>query len=803
MIARGQMRQRGRALVALTLFVGVAGGLSMALIAGARRSSSVVDRYAATARTYDLSIYIPDDTTAAAWPQDRLLAIPGVVRADPAAYMALTAQPRAGGVAQGVNANVQDWTALDPTTRVLEGRIPDGTDPTEILVNRGFVDQFGYGVGDTVTMRTFGLDQADDVSQGVYEPHGPEYRFRITGIVRPASDLVTGEARALGSTSYGATNAVLVSNAFYEQHATEFLGFGLGYNISLRDGAAGTQAFTDALAARTPAGQDPPQHIPPLTQRDTGPVDSPVQLETTALLALGTGLGVAGAIATVLIVRAEQRAHDDDIPTLRSLGCSIPQIAGAAVLRALPAAVGGTLVAVDFALMLSARFPIGIGREIELDPGVQANLAVLGLGSLAILGLVLGSAFAFGRPRRDRDGAPTRPRTFAGWLGRTGAPTDLTIAAHLSFDRLRGARTGRGVPSRSAIAGGATLLAVLVAVGVYVGGADRLYTSRSAHGWVWDAAIGNTNFPLDPATAAKLAADPRITAQTGAADGQAKVNGSAAEFVAFDPSGTVSPAVVSGRVPRTDHEIALGAGTARRLGVHVGDSVTFSVKDGEYDTTGEPTTPQQMTVVGTALAPVFGDRELDQVGLVTFGGIAAAGGGAQPQLVLAKLRDGPTAKALGAIDRDYTEEIATDLVGGRIVNLHRVRAVPLLGILAAALMGIFVLVYVLAVSVRARTREHAVLRALGLPVRRLRHVLAWQGGILAVGILIIGIPAGLVLGTALWRRVADGIGVRADVALSPWLLCIVPLVLLVALGASLVPARRAAREQITELLRAE
>jgi putative ABC transport system permease protein len=200
---------------------------------------------------------------------------------------------------------------------------------------------------------------------------------------------------------------------------------------------------------------------------------------------------------------------------------------------------------------------------------------------------------------------------------------------------------------------------------------------------------------------------------------------------------------------------------------------------------------------------VFGDRDLDQVGLVTFGGIQAAGGAAQPQLILAKLRDGPTAKALGAIDRDYTEEIATDLVGGRIVNLHRVRTVPLLGILAAGLMAIFVLVYVLAVSVRARTREHAVLRALGLPVRRLQHVLAWQGGILAVGILIIGVPAGLVLGSALWRHIADGIGVHPGAVLSPWLLLIPPLVLLVAIGSSLVPARRAAREQITELLRAE
>jgi len=60
-----------------------------------------------------------------------------------------------------------------------------------------------------------------------------------------------------------------------------------------------------------------------------------------------------------------------------------------------------------------------------------------------------------------------------------------------------------------------------------------------------------------------------------------------------------------------------------------------------------------------------------------------------------------------------------------------------------------------------------------------------------------------VLGSALWRHIADGTGVRPGAVLSPWLLLIPPLVLLIALGASIVPARRAARESITELLRAE
>ena len=802
MIARSQGHRRWRSILALTLFVGLAGGLSMALIAGSRRSSSVVARFVATTRHHDLGIFSPPPASGS-WTQARLLAIPGVVRADPDAYVALNTTPRDGPSHGGVNGSVVDWTALDPTTRLLAGHIPNGSDPDEILVNQAFVDQFRASVGDAVPMQMFGLDQGDAVSQGVYVPDGPKYRLRVAGIVRPPSDIATGEARGVrGSSGYGSSNAILVSNDWYERHRREFLDFGTGYKILLRDGAAGTKAFAEALHAQTPAGEDPPQVIP-LSQIGTGPLDSPVQLETTALLLLGIGLALAAAIAIALIVRAEQRAHDGDTPTLRSLGCSVPQLAGAATLRTLPAAVGGTLIALTLAVALSGRFPIGIGREIELDPGVQLNVAVLGIGALAVAGFVLGCAFAFGRPRRPRDVAPASPRTLATWLGRVGAPADLTIAAHLAFDRFRGVRGSRAAPTRSAIVGGATLLAVLTGVAVYVGGVDHLYGNRAAHGWVWDVAIGNTNFPLSADTADRIAHDPRIVRQTRAADGVAKVNGRVAEFVAFDPRGTAPPDVVAGRLPRRANEIVLGSGTARQLGVGLGDEVAFSVKNGEYDTTGGPTPTKPMTVVGTTVEPVFGDSDIDQVGLVTFGGIRRAGGSDEAQLVLAKLRDGSTPKALAAIDRAYTEEIATDLIGGRIVNLHRVRNVPLLGIAAAALMGIFVLVYVLAVSVRARTREHAVLRALGLPVRRLRRVLAWQGGVLAVGIVVIGIPAGLLLGAAVWSRVADSIGVRPDAVLNPWLLVIAPIVLLVAIGGSLVPARRAAHQQIGTVLRAE
>jgi putative ABC transport system permease protein len=210
-----------------------------------------------------------------------------------------------------------------------------------------------------------------------------------------------------------------------------------------------------------------------------------------------------------------------------------------------------------------------------------------------------------------------------------------------------------------------------------------------------------------------------------------------------------------------------------------------------------------MRVVGETLAPIFCEADVGEVGAITFAGLEAAGGDSTEQFVLTRLRGGGSDAQLRELRRDYTEEIITDAVPARIVNLHRVRRLPVVGILVAGLLGTIVLVYTLAISARARSRELAVLRALGLASRQLRGVLAWQGAVLGLAMVVLGIPIGLLLGIAAWHRVADGLGVGASAVLSPWIWLLVPLALLVAVGASLLPAHRARRAPVADVLRAE
>jgi hypothetical protein len=240
----------------------------------------------------------------------------------------------------------------------------------------------------------------------------------------------------------------------------------------------------------------------------------------------------------------------------------------------------------------------------------------------------------------------------------------------------------------------------------------------------------------------------------------------------------------------------------RRLGRDVGDSISFSVSGTEFDI-GEETTDLDVTIVGVALVPILGEADLAEGAVVQLDVITAAGGNADPNLVLTRLAGDDPEAAAAALDRDVTHELITDTTPARIVNLHRVRPLPLLGLALAGILGTTILGYTLALSVRARARELSVLRALGLPSSRLRSVLASQGIALATAMLIVGVPVGLLLGAREWGDVAEGLGLSERTVIPPLVALVIPASLATAVVASLSPARRARAEPVALHLRAE
>jgi putative ABC transport system permease protein len=308
------------------------------------------------------------------------------------------------------------------------------------------------------------------------------------------------------------------------------------------------------------------------------------------------------------------------------------------------------------------------------------------------------------------------------------------------------------------------------------------------------------NFPLSDTTIEELTDDPRIEAQTVARVCHASVGGQGVEVLAVRPGGTAPPVLGSGRLPASASEIALGARLGHGLDARVGDIVRFSAAGGDC-ATNEPM-ELDLTVVGVAVPPVLGGRDIGQGAVVTLDAIVAAGGDDHPQFVLARF-SGDDPGAVGAsLDRDLTEEILTDSIPAEVANLHRVRGLPLIGLLLAGAMGTIVLAYTLANDQRGQMRDYAVMRTLGLAAPQLRRVMAWQGVVLAGMMVLVGLPVGVVVGRAVWRRSADGLGVGAG-PITPWLLLLIPLSGAVAIIATLHPARRARRTSVAKLLRVE
>jgi hypothetical protein len=100
-------------------------------------------------------------------------------------------------------------------------------------------------------------------------------------------------------------------------------------------------------------------------------------------------------------------------------------------------------------------------------------------------------------------------------------------------------------------------------------------------------------------------------------------------------------------------------------------------------------------------------------------------------------------------------ELPTEITEIKSVTTLPVVLGAFLALLAVAAVG-----HALATAVRRRSRDVAVLRALGMTQRQSRGVLITQATVLALVGLIIGIPLGLAVGRPVWPVVTDTLPVQ-------------------------------------------
>ncbi len=126
-------------------------------------------------------------------------------------------------------------------------------------------------------------------------------------------------------------------------------------------------------------------------------------------------------------------------------------------------------------------------------------------------------------------------------------------------------RSGR----RATLAAGVAVAGV-VASAVFAGSLDRLGREQERWGWVADFSLAD----VDDTELARLVADPALSSVQTVDTSSVRLGDRFADALALvDRKGTQPPVLLTGRLPRTDGELVVGAQLARERGLSVGDVV--------------------------------------------------------------------------------------------------------------------------------------------------------------------------------------------------------------------------------------
>jgi len=606
------------------------------------------------------------------------------------------------------------------------------------------------------------------------------------------------------------------------------------YALQLDHGGLDVPTVEQAIVHLLPRDATVEFHV---TSRVVTEVELALKPESVALGGFGAIAALVCLVLGIQAISRQLRWVDDDRRVMRALGASPAVTAGDGLIGVLGAVALGSLVAVGVAAGLSPLAPLGPVRPFYPDRGVAFDWTVLGIGFAVLVGLLgLASvALSFrGSPRRverARQGV-TRSSSVARSAESAGMPVAGVVGVRFALEAGRG-RTA--VPVRSALAGTALAVVMVVAALSFASSLQTLVSHPALYGWNWSYALDPTN-NVPPQTLELLGRDPDVAAWSGFDYNNVDIDGQTVPVLFARSLGeVVSPPILSGHGVDANDQIVIGAATLAVLHKHVGEAVFVS-----YGTPANAPLyipPTRLVIVGTATFPAVGYESLvaDHTSMGT-GALFSEGifpaafqravGSPDPnlngpELVFVRLRNGvsPAAgrtdmqRVANEADRVFAADPHTQgnnivVLGvqhpAQIVNYRSIGSTPV--ILAVGLAGgaIVALGLTLAASVRRRRRDMALLKALGFTHGQLSAAVAWQATVTAAIGVVVGIPLGIVIGRQLWTLFANSLDAVPDPtvpALSVLLVGIGALVFANVVAA--LPGRSAARTPTALVLRAE
>jgi hypothetical protein len=616
------------------------------------------------------------------------------------------------------------------------------------------------------------------------------------------------------------------SDQFGNIYASPELLYGLGPNwrnyqafdgtyVRLRPGTS-TEAFTRSvqqLAGRYPSTQD--MVYVTNEEQQAANVEHAIRPEAIALALFG----LISALTMLLIVgqlaARQLSAATSSYATLGALGMTRSQLVLAGIIEVGLVAVAGSLLAAGLAIVASPLMPIGPSRIAELHPGISVDWVVLGFGMLAVVlvitGLVIWPAWrmtARGSHLRPDAGVEAhRPGPLARLLGGSGIPPVTSIGIRGVFERGQGASS---LPVRSGILGTAVSLATVAATLTFGANFLHLVSTPRLYGQTWDSAVDVQFGQLPSGVQHQMAHRPGLTALTFGVHGTIAIRGSVIPAVGLTRAvgPLLTPDIVEGKAPETDHEMALGSSSLRQLGLVVGDRVSATINGKK----------SLMHIVGRAVFPHFGQgsfaaTDLGQGALVTAAVLAAPAGGAH-EIALMRFASGgqhdhdleATSASLQSFCQNIDQStcLLTSQRPSDIDDLARVEGAPVVLASVLALSGIAVLAQLVLLFCRRWRRNMAILKTLGMLRRQVLAITCWQTSTLAATSLLIGLPVGAAAGRWIWGIFADNVGVVPDAVIPTWkVLLIVPVLVIIANVIALVPGWRNARRSPARVLQGE
>ena len=171
LLLRARVRQRWRSWLLLCVLVALVSGLVLAAAASARRTATAFPRFEA-AHGYDAFVL-------AGAPLPKMAALPGVVSVTP--LQSVSASPPACACSRPVNDsdfNVFEVApgALSRVVKLVAGRMPDQSDPDQVLASFTLAQDAGVHVGTVIRVPLYSASQRDAVLSGAsVKPGGPTF----------------------------------------------------------------------------------------------------------------------------------------------------------------------------------------------------------------------------------------------------------------------------------------------------------------------------------------------------------------------------------------------------------------------------------------------------------------------------------------------------------------------------------------------------------------------------------------------------------------------------------------------------